>query len=191
MKKIYVIMVLAIALLTSCGGIKVTTDFDKTVDFSKFKTFEYYGWAKESDKILNQLDKDRIEKAFGKEFSNRNLKLVNENGDLVVLLYIVTKEKTQTTAHTDHYGGGRGYMGYYGYGPGWGYGPGYSTTTIHEYDYVEGTLVVSIYDKNTEKLIWEGVGVKTIEENPKNRDVSVQKAAQAIMREFPIKPIQQ
>ncbi len=195
MKKSYFFAIFSIMLLASCSSIKVTTDLDKSVDFSKYKTFEYYGWAENSDKILNQFDKDRIEKAFGNEFNKRNLELVKENGDLVVTLYIVTKEKTQTTAHTDHYGGGRGYMGYYGHGPGWGYGSGYgmghSTTTVHEYDYVEGTLVVSVYDKKNEKLIWESVGVKTVDSNPETRDKSVPKSVEAIMREFPVKPLQQ
>ena len=46
------IILLLSLFLFSCSGIKVVTDYDKTVDFDQYKTFEYYGWAEESDKII-------------------------------------------------------------------------------------------------------------------------------------------
>lgn len=190
MKKVNLafLSLMIIFALSSCHSIKVITDYDKTVDFSKYKTFEYYGWAEESDKILNQFDKDRIEKAFGEELSKRSLKGVKENGDLVVSLYIVVEQKTKTTATTNSMGMGGygGYGRYYGYGPGWGYGSGYSTTTIDNYEYEVGTLVISVYDKAEKKLIWEGSGEGTISDKPEKRDKTIPLAAQKIMREFPI-----
>ena len=192
MKKYLVLSVLSVVLLASCSSIKVVTDIDPTVDFTKYKTYEYYGWAEESGKLLNQLEKTRIEKAFGLELSKRDLNYVKEDGELIITLHIVTEKKTQKTATTDNfggYGGGYGYGGYYGYGPGWGYGGGHSSTTINEYDYVVGTLIISFYDKKEESLIWESVGQKTLSESGKNRDEKVAKSAMAMMRDFPIKPI--
>ena len=179
-------------ILSSCSGIKVTADYDKSVDFAKYKTFEYYGWAQESDKILNQLDKGRIEKAFSDEFHKRGLSYVESGGDLVVTLFIVVEEKTELTAHTTDMGGRYGgyYGGYYGYGPGWGWGGGYSNTTVSEYNYKVGTLVCDVFDKAEEKLIWEGIGSKTISENPKNNDVSIPKSVAAIMKQYPVQPIE-
>ena len=179
-------------ILSSCSGIKVTADYDKSVDFTKYKTFEYYGWAQESDKILNQLDKGRIEKAFSDEFHKRDLSYVESDGDLVVTLFIVVEEKTELTAHTTDMGGRYGgyYGGYYGYGPGWGWGGGYSNTTVSEYNYKVGTLVCDVFDKAEEKLIWEGIGSKTISENPKNNDVSIPKSVAAIMKQYPVQPIE-
>ena len=136
-------------LASSCTGIKVTSDYDGTVDFTKYKTFEYYGWAEESDKILNRFDKERLEKAFGAEFAKRGLQYVQSDGDMVVSLFVVVDQKTSTTAYTNNYG-----MGGYGYGAGWGWyggygamGMGQSTTTYSEKDYLEGTLVVDVFDK--------------------------------------------
>ncbi len=183
----YISMLATGLLLVSCLGVKVTTDYDKTVDFSQYKTFEYYGWAEESDKILNRFDKERIEKSFGEEFAKRGLEYVEEGGDLIVTLFIVVEQKTQKTANTTNYGGY--YGGYYGYGPGYGWGPSYSTTTVSEYDYQVGTLVCDVYDAAEQKLIWEGIGTKTVDENPETRDKNIPKAIALLMQEFPVQPV--
>lgn len=171
-------------IAVSCTSVKVHSDYDKTADFSKYKTFEYYGWTEESDKVLNQFDKERIEKAFAEEFAKRDLQLVKTDGDMVVSLFIVVDQKTSVTAYTDHYGGG------YGYGARWGWYGGYgqSTTTYSEDDYLEGTLVVDVFDKGDKNLIWQGVGQKTIQENPEKRERMIPYVAESIMKSFPIKP---
>ena len=173
-------------IIASCSSLKVACDYDRSIDFTKYKTFEYYGWAKESDRMLNDLDKRRIEDAFGNEFKKRGLTYVKADGDLVVTLLIVVEQKTETTAYTDTYGGRGYYGGYYGHGPGWGWGSTYSTTTVSSYDYNVGTLVCDIFDKAEKKLIWEGIGSKTIDENLKNREKNIPVNVAAIMKQYPV-----
>lgn len=183
-------LVAIILVLGSCSGVKVTSDYDNRVDFTQYKTFEYYGWAEESDKILNDLDKRRIEEAFGAEFKARGLTPVKSGGDLIVSLFIVVEQKQQTTANTTSMGGYGGYGGYYGgyygRGPGYGWGTGHSTTTISTYDYEVGTLVCDVFDKESEKLIWEGIANGTIKENPNNREKNIPKTVKAIMATYPV-----
>ena len=183
-------------MLYSCNTVKVVSDKDSNTDFANYKTLEYYGWADNSDQILNSLNKNRFEEAFGAEFENRGLKLVEKGaGDMIVSLYIVTEEKTKTVANTstDYVGGGiggYGYGGYYGYGPGYGWGSGFanSTTTYSQYDYNVGTLVVSVYDAKRKELIWEAVGTKTVDDNPKNNESNINAAVAKIMMTYPIQP---
>ena len=185
--KILSLLLIAI-IFSSCSSIKITTDYDKTVDFTQLKTFEYYGWAAESDKILNQLEKDRIERAFGEEFKKRGLEYVEENGDMVVVLFIMTEDRTQYNSTSTS----MGYGGYYGYGPGWGWGPGHGipvSTTTTEYNYTVGTLVIDIYDANAEKLIWESIATGTISDNPQKREKNIPKTAAMIMAPYPVAPI--
>ena len=172
-------------ILASCSTIKVHTDLDSTVDFTKYKSFEYYGWADGSDKILNDLDKRRIESAFADELYKRGLGVVGKDGDMVIALYIVTEQKTQTTATTTHMGG---YGGYYGYGPGYGYGSGYSSTYVNTYDYEVGTLIISVYDKAEERLIWESTGSGEIND-PGKREKSIPHVIAKIMKDYPVQPI--
>jgi len=191
MKRILLLPALILAL-NSCSSLKVSYDVDGSVDFSQYKTFEYYGWSDESDKIMNQLDRERIEKAFGAEFNKRGLKYVKEGGDLVVVLFGVVEQKTETSANTTHYGY---YGGFYGYGPGWGWGgPGMASshTTYSSYDYSVGTLVIDVFDKKAEKLIWEGIGNKTLDDNPTvaEKEANINKAVAAIMKNFPVKPLE-
>lgn len=189
MKNLFYLLLISL-LLSACTGIKVVTDYDKSIDFNQYKTFEYYGWSEESDKILNRFDRERIEQAFGQEFAARGLKYVEEGGDLIVTLFIVVEQKTEKSASTTHHGGGYGYYGrYYGYGPGYGWGSTYSTTTISEYDYQVGTLVCDVFDARDKKLIWEGIGTKTIDENPQNRERKIPQAVAAIMAQYPVNPI--
>ncbi|RLD52089.1 MAG: DUF4136 domain-containing protein, partial [Bacteroidetes bacterium] len=68
MKKNVLVILMAAFVLSGCSSIKVVSDFDPTVDFTQYKTFEYYGWLEDSDKLINDLDKRRIESAFGAEF---------------------------------------------------------------------------------------------------------------------------
>ena len=190
-----VLTVMAMIILASCSTFRVTTDSDKSVDFSKYKTFEYYGWADESDKVLNDIDKGVIEHAFGDEFEKRGLKNVESDGDLVVVLFIVVEQKTEqraeTTGLSGMYGGyGDYYGGYYDYGPGWGWGPTYSTTTVRTYEYEVGTLVIDIFDKTEKQLIWESIGKGTVDEDPETRDKKMPKYIAQIMKEYPIKPIE-
>ncbi|GAG97384.1 unnamed protein product, partial [marine sediment metagenome] len=64
---------IALLLLNACSGIKVVSDVDPAIDWSQFSTYQYYGWEEESDKILTRFDKERIENAFGSEFTKRGL----------------------------------------------------------------------------------------------------------------------
>lgn len=192
MKKLNILWLLSIIFLGACSSLTVKSDYDKEVDFSKYKTFEYYGWAEESDKILNRFDKERIEKAFGNEFRKRGLKFVEDGGDMVVSLFIVVDQKTTTTAHTNHYNmGGYGYGGRGWYGGYGGMGMGTSTTTYSENDYLVGTLVVDVFDKADKKMIWQSIGQKTVDDNPNTREKNSAKVAAAIMKPFPIKPIKE
>ncbi len=177
-------------LLNSCSGIKVISDGDPTVNWSDYTTYQYYGWAEESDQVLTRFDKERIEKAFGEEFTKRGMKYVESGGDMIVSLFILIEQQTSKTATTTSMGGSYGgyYGGYYGYGPGYGWGGGHSTTTINEYDYQVGTLVCDVFDLEKEVLIWEGIGTQTITEDPAKREVTIPKAVKAIMSKFPVTP---
>lgn len=181
--------VLVTLSFTACSSLTVNSDYDKTVDFTKFKTYSYYGWADNSDQLLTRFDKERIEKAFGSEFAKRNLTYTESGGDLIVTLHIVTEQKEQTTATTTSMGMAGGYGGYYGYGPGYGYGGGMSTTNYNTYEYTVGTLVVDVYDAAKKELIFESIGSGTVSEKPESREKSIPIAVSAIMKTYPVKPI--
>ncbi len=173
-------------LAFACAAIEVTADFDKTVDFTGYKTYSFLGWNKKSSELLNAFDKKRIETAFYNEFKSRGITFVETGGDIEISLYLVTDTKTATTAYTDYYGG---FGGYY-YGHPWGWGRGFATTTYHQYDYTVGTLVCDIFDSSGKKLIWQGVGSGTVDDDPAERKKDITTAVNKIMALYPVAPAQ-
>ena len=176
---LFIATVLAVA---SCSSVKVVADMDKTVDFSQYETYSFLGWQDDSDKILNDFDKKRIRDAFISEFEARGMKPVKENGDMDVSLFIVVDQKTSTTAYTNYYGSG--YGGYNRYRGGWGYG--HSTTTYSESDYLEGTLVMDVFDGTSKDQVWQGIATSTITENPDKREKTIPNKINALMKKFPV-----
>jgi hypothetical protein len=179
--RLFSMLALAVAMI-SCSTVKVVSDMDKTTDFSIYETYSFLGWQNDSDKLLNDFDKKRIRDAFMSEFERRGLKPVENNGDMEVSLFIVVDQKTSVTGYTDHYGGS--YGGYNRYRGGWGYGS--STTTYQETDYLEGTLVMDVFDGESKNQIWQGIATKTVTENPARREKTIPASIQSLMRKFPV-----
>ncbi len=182
------VMLLTALTIGFTGATQVTSDYDHTVDFTKFKTIYLEGWQDNSDDLINDLDKKRIYESFANEFKMRDIAVVEKGGDLAAVFYLVINQKTSTTAYTN-YTGGMGYGGRWGYGYGMGYGGigmGTSTTTYSENDYEVGTFVVSVYEGESKKLIWQGISTKTINENPKKRQKTIPKGVKKLMKKYPV-----
>lgn len=179
-------------LIGSQSFAQASSDYDRSIDFTKYKSYSYGGWQKDSGELLNDLEKERLHKAFTNEFSSRGMTYAEDAGDLVLTLYLVIDKKTSATAYTN-YNGGMGYGGYgagVGYrGAGWGWGAGSSTTTYQENDYEVGTLVVDAYDASSKKLIWQGTLVKTLKSNNSKSEKTIPKNVAKLMSKYPIKPI--
>ncbi|ETN94198.1 protein of unknown function [Zhouia amylolytica] len=179
--------ILILFFVISFGNAQIRSDYDKEADFSKYRTYSFEGWEKNSDKILNDFDKKRITDALQNEFSLRGMQLVNSGGDAAITLFVVVNAKTSKTAYTD-------FNNYYGYGARWGwrYGMGAgsvsATTTISENDYNEGTFVVDMYDRETKRLIWQGIITAVVQENPSKREKAIPKKIGKLMKKYPVKP---
>lgn len=173
-------IVLSLFLLSyELSAQEVTTDYDKSADFTKYMKYTFGGWTKDSDKSINQLDQERIIAAFKDEFAQRNLVADDDNPDMEVTLYAVVKDKTNTTAYTNYYGG-------MGYGRSFGYG--YGSTSYSQQEYQEGTIIVDFYDAQSKDLLWQGVIKAEVKQNAKKKDKSVAENVRRLMYKYPIKP---
>ena len=164
---------------------KVNTDYDKEADYTAYTSISFLGW--QDDITLNDFDKKRFTDAFREEFKKRSLTLVESGGDMAIALYLVVEQKTSTTAYTNYYGGGAG-RGYRRGGRG-GWGGGSSSTSYSESDYLEGTLVMDVFDGESKEQIWQAVATKTVSEKPEKREKSIPKGIKKVMKKFPIKPV--
>ncbi|MBO3116231.1 DUF4136 domain-containing protein [Winogradskyella sp. DF17] len=163
---------------------QVKADYNKDTDFEAFKTYRIVGWQENSDKILNDFDKQRILNAINAELEARSMSAVKSNADLDITLFIVVQEKTTTTAYTT-YNTGMGYRGRWG----WGYGGmGSANTTYSDYDYKEGTFVMDMYNGSSKELVWQGVITSKVNEKSKKREKTIPKNVKKLMKKYPIKP---
>ena len=176
------LVVISIMLLATDGAAQITTDYDKTVDFTTYKSYTLKGWVNDSEDEITQIDKDRIIDAFKNEFAKRNLVMDDENPDIAVTLYILIKDKTSTTAYTNYYGG-------MGYRRSFGYGYGGGSTTYSQRDYREGTIIIDFFDEKEKNLIWEGVLKTEVKEKAKKREKTIPENVRKLMYNYPIKPI--
>src|SRR6187399_328936 len=178
--KILSLFIVGAALLTACEStLKVTHDYDKSVNFSGYKTYGFYDFKTSGS--VSQLNADRIINAIKAELSRKGLKETGSNPDLLVNAMTILKDKQEVTATTNYYGYGGAYRpyGYYGGAGASGY------TTYNTYEYKDGSLIIDIVDTKTNKMIWEGIGNKDIDHAPKNPEEAINKAVAAIMANFP------
>ncbi len=191
MKKLLIPVILI--FLYSCSSLEVTNNWDKEFDFKSVKTYSMYPWDKHNDSMINDYDKETIVLAVKDEMDRRGYKYVEKNGDLIVSVYVTLNNKTDYQAYTNHYGGYAGYgggWGYYGspWAFGYGYGPGYygGATTVTAVNYTQGTLVIDIFELKNKKLVWQGIGTKTVETDLAIRDKTLPKNISHIFRRFPV-----
>ncbi len=182
MKKLIVATLL---LLMACGSVlaqDVRYNFDKSADFSKFKTYKWVD-LKGAQKLDDLVDK-QIKAAIDAQLAQKGLtKSDTDNADLFIGYQPAVGQEKQFTSYNTGWG----------YGPGWGGGwyggMGTSTTygqtsTIHT-----GQLALDMYDSANHSLVWRGVASKTLDEKakPEKRQKNLDKAVAKLLKNYPPK----
>ena len=149
--KIFFLLITIICF--SCSSVKVMSDYDSKVDFSKYKTFAFY--KKGIDKAsVSDLDKKRIMRAIEAELLSKGFSK-SSNPDMLISIFTKTREQVNITDNNFGWGLGWGF----GWGLGWGYNPWFfGRQNINVNQYTEGTLFIDFIDKNKKELIWQGIG---------------------------------
>ncbi|MFQ5602982.1 MAG: DUF4136 domain-containing protein [bacterium] len=151
--------------LMSCSPVSVRTDYDREVNFTKYKTFKWMPNPKKRDRKSvpkgSLLDR-RIRRAVERELEAHGF-VVKESGktDAVLAYHIGVQHKVDV--NTTGYGYGR-----------WGY----RGRSVHVHRYKEGTIVLDIVDPEMKQLIWRGAAVGVI----KRMDASEEKINEAIQK---------
>jgi len=177
MKKYNVALVLFVALLPACApALKVTSDYDSKAEFIKYRT---YTFAPESQNLpVNELNKRRILDEIETQMAAKGFTKA-EAGDIWVDVRVSAKERKEATAYTN----GSGY-GMYG---GYRYGGGFQTTSVSVQTYVDGTLIISFIDAAKKELVWQGTGVRTLDQNATadKREKNISDAVKGILAKYP------
>ena len=159
---------------------KVGYEYDKQADFTKYKT---YAFSEDAVNLpIEQLNRDRIIKAVETEMAAKGF---TKSDSPDVLIDLQVKAKTETDATATNTGAGM-YGGPYGFGGGYGYG---GTTHVTYNEYLVGSLFINMVDKSTEKIVWQGRGSKTLDEDasPEKRETNINSGVKQIFAQYPPK----
>jgi hypothetical protein len=171
MKAFKFLPLILLFLVASCSSIRVTTDYDTTADFSKFKTFAFY--KKGIDKAeISDLDKRRILRAVESEMLANGFTKSDEP-DLLVNIFAKSTQKVDV--YNNSY--------YYGWHP-WYYGPNFGTQISK---YTEGTLFIDLIDANKKELAWQGIGSGALSTsgNIAKKEEKIKEFVAEIMAKYP------
>ena len=172
MRNLYTIFgMLMLFAFTSCNTVRVSSDYDRSADFSQYKTFAFHqkGLA---DLKMNDLDKRRIVEAIGQTLSSKGMTVASAetNADLVINL----AAKSKTRVNVDPY-----------YDPWWG-GP-YWGPSQRVSQYKEGSIIIDFIDRRKNTLVWQGVGDGLNVSDIENKSTKIPLAVEEILAKYPPK----
>jgi len=183
MKRFFVLSVVTLLLaMGSSLAQDVRYNFDKSADFSKFKTYKWVP-IKDASKVSDLVDK-QIKEAIDAELATKGLTKVDGDD---ANLYIGYQPAVGTEKQFNSYSTG------WGYGPGWGGGwygyggMGSTTTTGSTSTIYKGQLALDMYDSANHNLVWRGVASKTIDPKakPEKQQKNLAKAVKKLLKNYP------
>jgi hypothetical protein len=143
-----------IMIVQSCSSsIKVYTDKADTVDFSQYKTFDFYE-IKEEHLKMKEVNRRRLAMAIELELAQKGIKRNVSNPDLLVNLYSsINRRENITTSNSNSP------VGYYGAATPYGTAVGISISNPKTYSnyYTQGSVTFHLVDKTENKLVLEGL----------------------------------
>jgi hypothetical protein len=171
------------------SGPDLRSDYDKTVDFSQYKTYDFFPNAGPGTGEYQSLFSKYVKDAVIKEMEARGYTRSN-NPDLLLNFNANLQDKTKVTTSPAMGGYGYGGMGYYGYRGGcydpW-MGYGYAQET-HVSQYTEGTFNIDIVDAKQKRLVWETVGVGRVTDKAlENLEQTIQEAVPKYFASYPFR----
>jgi hypothetical protein len=184
MRRISVISFVMLVLL-ACSALAqdVRYNFDKTADFSKFKT---YKWVTLKDAApLDAITEKNIKAAVDQQLTGKGLtKVETDQADLYVGIQAAVGQDKQFTSYSSGWGYGPGW-----YGAGW-YGPSGSTTTGQTSTIYTGQLTIDFYNSADHDLVWRGVVSKTIDPKakPEKQQKNLDKSVAKLLKNYPPPP---
>ena len=147
----------------------VSYDFDRSADFSKYKT---YSWT-EGTRVADELNHNRVVRAIDAQLAMKGFTKVDAGSspDMLVAYHASFDKDLQINVL------GSGFPRFGGMRSG--------TATTQEI--VTGTIVVDMMDANTNAVVWRGMASKevNVSAKPEKRENEINRAAQKVFRNYP------
>lgn len=181
MNKVWICLLLP-ALATAAFAQKVKVGYDKSVDFSRYKT---YTWAEPAMPPTRPMLYSTVIASVEEQLKNRGMQRVDKNGDLTLIPAGGIEFGISSAAGTP-------ILSTYGGAPAsidatmW---TGASGTANLTSSYVpQGTLQLQFVDRSTNKVIWNGAVSEKLDVEKKTESLDrIYKAIAKLVKQFPPK----
>jgi hypothetical protein len=168
MKHRALLVVLGVAAAVSCSTLRTSVDYDRSLDFSRYKTFGF-GRGTPARQSFTQ---KRIEEVIASTLRSKGLTSVrDERPALRVYTHVVLENQQRIDTVV--------------YGYGWRWGGGIATTIVTNVPV--GTLVVDLVDTESKELVWRGQATDTIDRDSEARDEQLRNAVIEMFEGFPVR----
>ena len=161
---------------TAAHAQKITVEYDKTKDFSNYKTYA----IDPVDNAPRPMLRLAIQAAVQDDLGKRGLSKVDSNPDLYVQMYGAIDTDYTAHYHDPIYGGAIPPIN-----SGitlWHNIPGTVTTVVIP----KGTLVIDILDANKKELVWRGIAKQKLSDNREKLLDQVNTAVEKMFAQYPV-----
>jgi hypothetical protein len=172
-------LLLLICILSLGGqGQRIKVEYDKNLDFSKFKTF---AWG-HHDAVSRPMLALAILGAIDEELTKRRLRKVENNPDIFIQMYGSVDSDMSVSYSNPLYSGMGGIPSFDTGFVMWGSMPGGTTAvTVHK-----GQLVVDVIDASQKKLAWRGMATEKLSNEKLKLVDQVNTAVEKMFQRYPM-----
>jgi hypothetical protein len=174
-----------VLLCATASAEKIRVHYDKSLDFTKFKT---YGWAPHGAVAHPMLALDMVG-AIEQELNSRGLTKVAENPDLLIEIYGAVDAEVSMTSNNPIYNATGGIppfdpsMTSPGDSLYWDSYYGNSTVVVYP-----GQLVIDLINYKTKKLAWRAFAAEAISpNNPGKLESEANSTIAKMFKQYPVK----
>lgn len=193
MRALQFLPILALALIiNSCSAVRVSSDYDQSVNFASYKTYAFYKPGIDRAEI-SDIDKKRILRAIDSEMAAKGFSKSDNNPSVLVSIFAKANKRVSVYNNGFGFGGfspfgfggfgglGFGRFGFGGFGFPYygGFGPSVSERT-------EGVLYIDLLDANKKQLVWQGKGTAPLtNKTVQKREERIKEIVREIMTVYP------
>ncbi|RYY30374.1 MAG: DUF4136 domain-containing protein [Chitinophagaceae bacterium] len=174
----YLVIFTLLAALFACSTARVVkTEKAPGVDFTTYKTFDFYELGASGDTTGNKFNTytDMLRQAISRELEAKGYRRESTDPDLRVNIGIVVKEEAQTRETTireaPRYMGQRRYS--------------WKSEQVEVGRYKTGTATIDLVDSRKNMMVWEGVMEGIISKKQSSYESDVNKGISQLFEKFP------
>jgi Domain of unknown function (DUF4136) len=177
MKHLLLLLTLFV-VATPVAAQKTKINYDKTTDFSKFKTYSWTRGVPANNPAINQIIIDSVEQ----NLASKGLTKTDNGGDLLVSVAVAIEYDVQVSHSV------RGNTGS-------ALETGIPVAAAQPWEVRKGSLLLAMEDPVAKSLVWHGTATDTLRYEPtvdmqkdaKRMEKPVKKAVEKLLKQFPPK----